>query len=439
MKRRTVKRRTVKRRVVITGVGVVSPIGSTKRAFFDGLRQARPGVAPIVSFDASAFSTRIAGEVTDLPDLDPNLGRWSAGVERALEVDRKSRFAIAAGREVLGQAFSRRPMEAHYAPERRGLLLGAGLEIFDLTDLVPHVRGDALDGPALREDLAAAPPQGKLQIPADLGARCLAEEAQIEGHYQVNVSACAAGTQSLGEAYFAIEDGAIDLALCGGYDSMVNPLGLGGFTLLRALSTKNELTGAASMPFDRRRDGFVLGEGAAVFVVEEARSARDRGAEILGEILGYGTSLDAFRVTDPPPDHAGAVVSMRRALAHARLEAKAIDYVNAHGTGTKKNDPAEAKAITTVFGDHRVPVSSSKSQFGHLIGAAGAVEALAGLFAISENILPATINLEQPDPDCDLNHVAQKPRPAEVRRVMSNSFGFGGQNATIILGEVEDG
>jgi 3-oxoacyl-[acyl-carrier-protein] synthase II len=256
----------------------------------------------------------------------------------------------------------------------------------------------------------------------------------------VNLSACAAGTQALGEAFVAIRDGVLDAAVAGGYDSMVNPLGVGGFCLLDALSKSNHRGAGASRPFDAKRDGFVLGEGAGMCVLEELGAARRRGARIYAEILGYGSSLDAFHVADPAPDHAGAVAAMRKALASAGLGPEQIDYVNAHGTGTRKNDPMETRAIRTVLGAaaDRVPVSSTKSQIGHLIGAAGAVELIAGLFALAEQILPATINLSEPDPTCDLDYVPNVPRAARIRTFLSNSFGFGGQNASIVARAGED-
>jgi 3-oxoacyl-[acyl-carrier-protein] synthase II len=217
---------------------------------------------------------------------------------------------------------------------------------------------------------------------------------------------------------------------------MVNPLGVGGFCLLEALSRANDLGPAASRPFDAGRDGFVLGEGAGMLVLEDLAAARARGATILGELLGYGSTLDAFRVSDPVPGEAGPVAAMERALAAAGLAPGAVDYVNAHGTGTRKNDPAETRAIRRVFGPvaDRLPVSSTKSQIGHLIGAAGAVELVAALFAVREQLLPATINLRERDPECDLDYVPNAPRAARVRTVLSNSFGFGGQNAALVVG-----
>jgi 3-oxoacyl-[acyl-carrier-protein] synthase II len=423
------------RRVVVTGVGVVSPIGVGRLAFEQGLREARPGVDLIRGFDASAFPTRIAGEVKGIDAASVPLPEREGP---ALRRDPKQLFALLAGREALGQAFGNDPPQRFYAAHRMGALLAGGLEIFHLQDLLSHLRGGRVAGPALLEALEAAPAHALLQIPAHLAALCLAREAGARGLFSVNVSACAAGTQAVGEAFRAVADGALDLAVTGGYDSMVNPLGVAGFSLLEALSRANELRGGASRPFDRRRDGFVLGEGAAVLVLETLEGARARSAEPLAEVLGYASTLDAYRVTDPAPDQAGAIAAMRGALADAKLPPAAIDYINAHGTGTRKNDPAETAAIHAVFGPDaaRIPVSSTKSQVGHCIGAAGAVELAATLFALREQLLPATINLSEPDPDCDLDYVPGRPRPARVRAAISNSFGFGGQNAAIVVGSV---
>jgi len=423
----------MKRRVAITGFGVVSPIGSGRDAFFSGLRRASAGIDQIRSFDASGFASRLAGEVKD---LDLARLEWPGPERTALQRDRKSAFALHAAREALNMAFGGERPSLHYAPERVATALGAGLEVFHLADLVPYLEPTHVAAAPLLAATHAAPPGSFLQMPSDLGARCIARLADAAGPFSVNVSACAAGTQALGEAYWLIADGAADAALSGGYDSMINPLGIGGFCLLQAMSTRNDLRGQASRPFDAGRDGFVLGEGAAVFVLEELALAKQRGATILGEVMGFGSTLDAFRVTDPAPGHAGAVQAMQEALDAAELTPSDIDYINAHGTGTRLNDPAETAAIHTAFGEsaRHVPVSSTKSQIGHLIGAAGAVELVAVLFAMLEETLPATINLSTPDPECDLDYVPNVPRRARVRFAMSNSFGFGGQNAVLVVG-----
>jgi 3-oxoacyl-(acyl-carrier-protein) synthase len=418
------------KRVVITGAGVSSPLGTGTSRFFAGLREGRSGVREIRSFDASTFPVRIAGEVPDVDAASIDLPFPEAA---ALRRDPKALFFIAAAREALAQAFGRQPVAALLDPFRVGTSVATGLEIFHAPDLLAHIRGHQIDRAGLFEHAARQPANAFLEIPSDLAVTCMAREAGICGPCAVNVSACAAGSQALGEAFGLVRDGALDAVIAGGYDSMVNPIGVGGFSLLGALSTSNELGAAASRPFDGTRDGFVLGEGAAAFVLESAESARRRGATVLAEVLGYGSSLDAFRVSDPDEHERGAVAAMQAALVDAGVSASRIDYINAHGTGTRKNDPAEARAIREVFGDAPPPTSSTKSQIGHLIGAAGAVEAMAVLFALAEQTLPATINLHQQDPECALDCVPNRPRPARVRIALSNSFGFGGQNACLVF------
>jgi 3-oxoacyl-[acyl-carrier-protein] synthase II len=417
-------------RVVITGAGVASPLGTGKSRFFAGLREARSGVRTIRSFDASSFPVRIAGEV---PDVDAATIALPFPEAAALRRDPKALFFIEAAREALAQAFADQPLGACLDPFRVGMSVATGLEIFHPPDLLSYVDGSQLDRAGLFAQALRQPAKAFMEIPSDLAVTCIGRAAGVRGPCAVNVSACAAGSQALGEAFCLLRDGVLDAVIAGGFDSMVNPIGVGGFSLLGALSTSNHLLGAASRPFDASRDGFVLGEGAAAFVLETAQSAQRRGAQVLAEVLGYGSSLDAFRVSDPDEHERGAVAAMRAALADARLMPAAVDYINAHGTGTRKNDPAEARAIREVFGDVPPPASSSKSQIGHLIGAAGAVEAMAVLFALAEQTLPATINLHSQDPECALDCVPNQPRPARVRIALSNSFGFGGQNACLVF------
>jgi 3-oxoacyl-[acyl-carrier-protein] synthase II len=417
--------------VFITGAGVASPLGTGKQCFFAGLREARSGVRVIRSFDASHFPVRIAGEVPDVDAVNLALPFPEAP---ALRRDPKALFFVAAAREALAQALPQGSLADAFDPCRVAMLVASGLEIFHTSDLVPHLRGAGLDKESLLRELALHPANAFLQIPSHLAAECVAREAGILGPSEVNVSACAAGTQALGEAFWLVRDGEVDAVLAGGFDSMVNPLGIGGFSLLGALSESNELMEGASRPFDAGRDGFVLGEGAAAFFLETEASAKARDSHLLAEVKGYGSTMDAFRVSDPDEHQRGAVAAMRAALHDAGLQPGDVDYINAHGTGTRKNDPAETRAIREVFGATPPAVSSTKSQIGHLIGGAGAVEAMALLFAFAEQTLPATINLHRPDPECDLDYVPNRPRPARVRVALSNSFGFGGQNACLILG-----
>jgi 3-oxoacyl-[acyl-carrier-protein] synthase II len=422
------------RRVVVTGIGAVTPLGTGVPAYFDGLLQARSAVGTVTRFDPSSFDAHLAAEVKDLDPAQVTLPEPEA---EGLRRDPKSLYGLVAAREALRQAFGARPTSAVYSPRRIGAFVAAGLEICHVEDLLPYFQTNAIDAGGLYAAIERAPKHSRYLIPADLGFGCIVREAQARGANQLNLSACAAGTMALGEAFLAIQDGAIDAAVAGGYDSMVNPLGFGGFCMLGALSKANARGASASRPFDSSRDGFVLGEGAAMCVFEEYEAARRRGATLLGEVFGYAATLDAFRVSDPHPAHAGAVRALREALERAELGPDAVDYINAHGTGTRKNDPAEAAAIRTVFQNAaHLPVSSTKSQIGHLIGAAGAVEFLAGLFAVQHGVVPATVNLDDPDPDCALDHVAHTPRPHRTRVFVSNSFGFGGQNAVIVAGAV---
>jgi 3-oxoacyl-[acyl-carrier-protein] synthase II len=421
---------TTRRRVVITGSGVVSPLGTGRERFFAGLREARSGIRLLRSFDASDLAARLAGEV---PDLCAEAVPMDFPEAAALRRDPKGLFGLVASREALGQALGPSRLDTFFDAFRVGVVMATGLEIFHGEDLQPHIHGDRLDVAGLRRAALGAPAHAFLELPSDLAIRCAAREAGMRGPVAVNVSACAAGTQAIGEAFWAVREGELDAVLTGGYDSMVNPLGVGGFCLLGALSESNHRGPAASRPFDVDRDGFVLGEGGAAFFLESLESAERRGATVLGEVLGYGSTMDAFRVSDPDDQQRGAVAAMRAALADARLEPEWVDYINAHGTGTRKNDPAESAAIRAVFGAEAPPVSSTKSQIGHLIGAAGAVEAMAVLFALGEQMLPATINLDKPDPACDLDYVPNRPRPAKVDVAMSNSFGFGGQNACLVI------
>ncbi len=426
----------MKRQVFVTGLGVVSPIGVGIETFYDGLRNARGGIRAITAFDAGRFPTRIAGEV-DAPLTPP--GWLSEDCRSAMMEDRKIGFGVVAADQALSEAFGNGGPTDFYDPRRVSAFIATGLEAIRLPELVRHFDAGGLNRQSLFAGAGDACPGPRLLIPSHLAAMAIARRAGARGRLAVNVSACAAGTQAIGEAFMAIRNGIADVAITGGYDSMINPIGIGGFSVLGALSRANALVGGASRPFDARRDGFVLGEGGAMMVLEAADTARKRGAIPHARILGYASSLDAFRLADPPTDGRGARAAMAAALKQAGLAPERIDYINAHGTGTPKNDAAETRAIRSLFGPHadRIPVSSLKSQIGHLIGAAGAVEFIAGIFALTRNLLPATINLEQPDPACDLDYVPNVPRPARIETFLSNSFGFGGQNAVIVAGAAQ--
>ncbi len=400
----------MRRRVAITGMGVVCPIGLTVGDFGQNLRRGVSGIGPISIFDASSLPSRIAGEVP-----------WVGPIAR----DRKQTFALEAARQAMAEA-----MMCGSPPTGLGTLsLGIGLELFSLDDMAD-----------LRAERGALMNDGNarltfLQTPSDLCAHAIAHRHGLTGSPRVHVSACAAGTDAIGAGFRMVATARSDWVLAGGADSMINPMGVGGFCKLSALSRRNAEPAAASRPFDRGRDGFVLGEGAAMLVLEPIENARRRGAEILAEVCGYGNSFDALGISEPHPEGRGAVQAMERALANAGLRPEQVDVVNAHGTGTPKNDPVETLAIKRVFGDHtrRMPVCATKSMTGHLISAAGAVEAVAAIIGLRGGWVHPTINLNDLDPACDLDYVAHEARDWPTNIVMSNSFAFGGQNASVIF------
>jgi 3-oxoacyl-[acyl-carrier-protein] synthase II len=423
------------RRVVITGMGVITPLGDRVADLFAALVAGRSGVGPITRFDAATFPTRIAAEVRDF-----DLGRYIGDPGRWADAWVNSQFAAVAARLALADA----GLLADGDVDRRrfGVYLGTGEGRHDLDGLLgaaaqgyrPERRD--LDGAgfaafALAHLHAGREHEQELHTPS----AHLADHFGLEGPNCSCLTACAAGAQALGEAAEVIRHGEADLMLAGGAQSMIHPLGVTGFSLLAALSTRNEAPAKASRPFDLRRDGFVLGEGAGLLVLEELAHARRRGARIHAELTGYGCTADAYRVTDSHPEGRGAVACMRAALADAALPAEAVGYVNAHGTSTQVNDRAETVALKQVFGPAaaRLPVSSSKSMLGHLIAAAGAVELVVCVEAIRQGVLPPTINYETPDPACDLDYIPNVAREQRVRHALSNSFGFGGQNVSLIV------
>lgn len=418
------------RRVVITGAGIVSPLGCGRDVYHDRLASGESGIGPISLFDASRYPTSIAAEVKD---LDRHAVAARLGIDPRALADRKALFLVEAARQAWEEARSGGSMGD---PTRLGLCLGVGVEIFCMEDIVPFAdeRGD-VDATRLEAHLADRSPLDTFRIPADIGPRLVAELTGAEGPRRFNVGACVASAQAVGEAMRLIRRGKADVVVAGGTDSMINPLGVAGFGLLSATTTSNALGPAASRPFDRRRDGFVLGEGASALVLEEREAALARGARILGEVVGYGTSLDAYKITDPAEDGEGAMRSMARALEDAGLATSDIGYINAHGTGTPKNDRVETMAIKAVFGEAapRMPISSTKSMMGHCIAAAGGMEIVASLMAFERGLLHATRHLEVADPDCDLDYIPGSAREARIDHFLSNSFGFGGQNATLIV------
>ena len=413
------------RRIAITGIGVVSPLGNTAERFWSNLTAGRSGIGPITLFDASALPVRIGGEVKDL-DLERLYDRFP--VSRGCH-DRKVLLALASADEAITDA----GLSAHEL--QSGLLhVGVGLESIPLEELTPCA-GSADFGQAMVSSLTLNQAVRPLQTPLDYTSNLLGTAYGFLAGRYTNGSACAAGAQAIGEAWQMLREGLADVALAGATDSMLNPLGLGGFALLRVLSDENDNPQRACRPFDATRKGTVLGEGAAFVVLETLDYANARGATIYAEVVGYGTSMDAYRVSDPDGSGRGAIQSMNSAMKAARLDARDIDCVNAHGTGTVKNDIVETAAIKSALGSHAydIPVHAVKSMTGHMVAASGAAEVVAAALTIRHGVVPPTINLQTPDRECDLDYVSEGARTFAGSTVLSNSFGFGGQNATLIL------
>ena len=421
------------RRVVITGMGTVNPLGHDVESTWQALLACESGIAETGNFDARTFSTKFSAEVKGY-----DLTRHVPNAARHVHAGRHCRFALGAA----AQAWKQSGL-ADYADldrTRLGIYLGSGEGSIDFDNFTGTIVDSWRDGKVdtrrwaelafRRMELYREAEQESNMVVAHLAA-----EFGVRGPAFNVLTACAASTQAIGEAALQVRRGDADVMLTGGAHSMIHPYGVTGFIRLTALSSRNDDIASASRPFDQTRDGFVLGEGSSILVIETLEHAAKRGAKVLAEIVGYGSSADAFRVTDQDPDGAGAAASMRMALDDARLAPADIDYISAHGTGTKQNDQVETLAVKSVFGGlaYKVPISSVKSMLGHLIAAAGATELITCILAIRDQVLPPTINLHHPDPDCDLDYVPNAPRKAVVRTCMSNSFGFGGQNDTLII------
>ena len=419
-----------RRRVAITGIGLVTPVGNDVSTTWTALLEGRSGVAPISIFDASGFSTRIAAEVKDFDAA-------ALGADRKLLkfANRSHRFALGAAEQAIRDA-GIAPTAA--TATRWGCSVGTGMMGVAYEDLSAVQRHSAADGELhadrLVDDPTATDPIVFCRSQSTAGLALLTRRFGIHGYATSVHTACASGGQAIGTAIKLIRRGSVDYALAGGFDSMISPVGLGGFCLLSAVSADNDEPQRASRPFDATRNGFVLGEGAGFVVLEEWEAARRRGAHIYAELAGDGNSLSSYRITDSPPDGDGPIQSMRAALADAGAAPEDVDYINAHGTSTYMNDRSESAAIHTVFGDKAadVAVSSTKSSMGHLIAAAGAVEVVVCALAIRHGELPINANLRERDPDCDLNLVIA-PTQRRVRMTLSNSFGFGGSNSCVAL------
>jgi 3-oxoacyl-[acyl-carrier-protein] synthase II len=420
----------MRRRVVVTGAGGVTPLGAQIEPAWQRLLAGESGVGDITLFDASNFPTKIAAEVRnwDISDVGENPEDWKYQ-------GRHTHFAIGAGKKAMADSGLDL---GRIDPTRFGVYTGSGEGQQDF-DRFTQMIVAALDGPNLdlakftKKGLEVLNPIAELEQEPNMPAGHLASLFNAQGPNVNCLTACAASSQAIGEATEIIRRGEADVMLSGGTHTMIHPFGVTGFCLLTALSTRNDEPTRASRPFDRERDGFVLGEGAGMVVLEALEHAKARGAKIYGEIVGYGSTADAFRITDTHPEGRGAISCIRMALADAGLDR--VDYINAHGTSTTVNDKVETLAVKQVFGEgaYRIPVSSTKSMMGHLIAAAGATELIFCLLAIRDNVLPPTINYEYPDPECDLDYVPNVARRTRCDTALSNSFGFGGQNISLIV------
>ena len=415
----------MRRRVVITGIGVVSPIGTGVKKFWENLVKGVSGIDRIKSFDPDEYglTVKIAGEVKDFNPED------YMDKKDAKKASRFIQFAFAAVKEALEDSGL---LESKYDPYKVGVIIGTGIgglkDIEDQT-LILHQRGARRVSPFFI-------PYGISNMASGL----VAIRWGFKGPNYSVVSACATGNHAIGDAFRLIQKGDIDIAIAGGSEAAITPLGVAGFASMKALSTRNDEPQKASRPFDRDRDGFVMGEGAGILVLEEYERAKARGAKIYAELVGYGATDDAFHITSPHECGEGAYECMKLALEDAGIKPQEVDYINAHGTSTPLNDKIETLAIKQLFGEHayKLKISSNKSMIGHLLGAAAAVEAVATVKTIEEGIIPPTINLENPDPECDLDYVPNKAVEYPVRVAMSNAFGFGGTNATLVFKKLED-
>lgn len=407
----------MKRRVVITGMGVMSSLGHDLETFWNNLMAGKSGVSIIESFDTSEYTTHIAAEIHDFNPED------YMDKKEARRMDRFVQFAVAASQFAVKDA--KLEIGGNTDPERCGVYVGSGiggLGTWEEQHKILLEKGPKRVSPFFIPMMIANMASG--QISMLFGAK---------GPNSTAVTACATGTHSIGDSYKLIQRDDADVMICGGAEATIRPTGMAGFCALRAMSTRNEEPEKASRPFDTERDGFVMGEGAGILVLEELEHARKRGAHIYAEVIGYGMSGDAHHMTDPDPE--GAARCMSRAIRDAGIEPTEIDYINAHGTSTPVGDKSETTAIKKALGDHayKVAVSSTKSMTGHLLGAAGGVEAVITGLTLERGRIAPTINLDNQDPECDLDYVPNVPRDADVQIAMSNSFGFGGHNATIIL------
>ncbi|TYT22813.1 beta-ketoacyl-ACP synthase II [Dictyoglomus thermophilum] len=414
----------MRRRVVITGLGVISPVGIGKDIFWENIKKGKSGISRISKFSVDDFPTKIAGEVKDFNPED------FIDKREARRLDRFSQFAIAATKLALEDS-GWNPTEEE--KENTAVIVTSGIGGFETLEnqfRTLFEKGPNRISPFLIPMVIINIASGNISI-----------FFGFKGPNYSPVSACASSAHAIGIGYRLVSSGEADFAIVGGSEASITPMGIAGFCALQALSTRNDEPEKASRPFDAKRDGFVMGEGAGILILEELNHALDRGARIYAEIVGFGASDDAYHITAPDPEGNGAVLSMKRAIKDANIRPEEINYINAHGTSTKLNDKIETLAIKKVFGEYayKIPVSSTKSMIGHLLGATASVESIATVLSIYEGILHPTINYEEKDPECDLDYVPNVARKWDVKYALKNSFGFGGQNATLIFKKYEDG
>ena len=408
----------MRRRVVITGVGLVSPVGVGTEQCWSAMLAGRNGISHITAFDASDFACRIAGEIRDFHPED------FIEKKEIKKMGRFIHFAIAATEFAMSMA---RLKVAPEESERVGVYIGSGIGGFEVIEREHRnllERGPGRISPFFIPSAIVNLASGYVSI-----------RTGAKGPNSATATACTTGAHAIGDSFRIIQRGDADVMICGGSEAPVCPMGIGGFAAMRALSTRNDEPERASRPFDKMRDGFVVGEGAGILILEELERAKRRGAPIIAEVVGYGMTGDAYHITEPCEDGDGANSEMRAALADAGIEPSQVDYINAHGTSTELNDKIETLAIKRCFGDHayKLAVSSTKSMVGHLLGGAGGLELGVTALAIRDQIAPPTINYEHPDPDCDLDYVPNQARPMRIEYALSNSFGFGGTNGSVLL------
>ncbi|MEW5692071.1 MAG: beta-ketoacyl-ACP synthase II [Candidatus Hydrogenedentota bacterium] len=408
------------RRVVITGFGVVTPIGNDVKSMWQSILESRSGTARLTAFDPTPFSSHVAAEVKNFDPLQ------FFDKKEARRMDRFVQFAMKAtieAMEMSGIDLSKENLD------RIGVIVGSGIGGLNIIEKTHSAYLEA--GPKKITPLLIP------MLIINMASGMIAMRYGLRGPNESIVTACASATHSIGDAFKVIQRGDADIMVAGGTEAATTPLGFGGFCSMGALSTRNDQPEKASRPFDKNRDGFVMGEGAGILILEEYEHSKKRNAEILAEICGYGLTCDAYHITAPDPNAYGATKCMENALLDARIDRTEVDYINAHGTSTDLNDKLETLAIKNLFTKEKSPlVSSTKSNIGHLLGAAGAAEAVVCILAIKNKIVPPTINYETPDPECDLDYVPNLPREKELKVVMSNSFGFGGHNATLVFRKI---